>query len=444
MVVDDGPPGCAHASFALPWDDADAPPPVDALRDARTRLGDTFTLDSGEDNYLFLFSDEGLRSFYGLAERDASKGLADYRMLLRKLPPELFDGRRTFAHDLFGAQHVEDYLGMLEAALDAEIAALGDGGRIEAFEFARRLGHRLGLACWIGPEVAVGADFGALVADLDQLDGAESFVHPVTIASVRGSDYAAERAALRRVEQAVGRVLDSSTRSDFLSRISDNWDGVAEPERTQGIARDVVLLHVATMTNLVAALGWTLVRILDDPSSVEMVRSGDAAAIDRCALEAIRLGQRSIMMRTALRTVEIDDGTCVRTVERNTILATMVPITNTDPAATVAGAPLDQWSPDRWTGHLRSGPEGLTAAEQVTTFGHGSHRCPARRFSMSAISMTLRRLFDEFDLQLQVGTVPGSLTHQIGGVGRAGEPCPISYRRHPVTGTTPAPRPRDL
>ena len=54
-----------------------------------------------------VFSPDALRAFYALPESDASKGLADYRMLVRKLPPELFAGVRTMAHDLFGAQDVE-------------------------------------------------------------------------------------------------------------------------------------------------------------------------------------------------------------------------------------------------------------------------------------------------------------------------------------------------
>ncbi len=79
------------AAFALPWDDAGAPDPVDALRQARAELGDTFALESGRTTYLFTFGEPGLRAFYALAERDASKGVADYRMLVRKLPASLFD-----------------------------------------------------------------------------------------------------------------------------------------------------------------------------------------------------------------------------------------------------------------------------------------------------------------------------------------------------------------
>src|SRR5262249_36956553 len=102
-------PAPPRAPFQLPWDDAAAPAPVVALAAARTELGDTFVVESGGVEYLFVFGAAGLRAFYSLAERDASKGLADYRMLVRKLPIELFAERRTFAHDLFGRQEVEGY-----------------------------------------------------------------------------------------------------------------------------------------------------------------------------------------------------------------------------------------------------------------------------------------------------------------------------------------------
>src|SRR3954469_18824760 len=99
-----------RAAFGFPWDDPDAPDPVVALTAARAELGDTFVVESGATPYLFVFGEEGLRAFYAIAEHDASKGLADYRMLVRKLPIELFAERRTFAHDLFGAKDFEGYL----------------------------------------------------------------------------------------------------------------------------------------------------------------------------------------------------------------------------------------------------------------------------------------------------------------------------------------------
>jgi len=143
-------PMAPRADITFPWDGPGAPDPVVALTEARASLGDTFVVDSGPDRYLFVFSADGVRAFYAIEEAVASKGLADYRMLRRKLPNELFATRRTFAHDLFGAQDVEGYLGHLDTAIERQIEELGDTGTFDVFVLARRLGHRLGLGCWMG------------------------------------------------------------------------------------------------------------------------------------------------------------------------------------------------------------------------------------------------------------------------------------------------------
>jgi hypothetical protein len=93
------------ATVGLPWDVA-VGDPIAALARARRDLGDTFVLDSGDDRYLFTFSPVGVASFYGLSEESASKGVADWRMLRRKLPDEIFGGRRTLPHQLFGRDDV--------------------------------------------------------------------------------------------------------------------------------------------------------------------------------------------------------------------------------------------------------------------------------------------------------------------------------------------------
>ena len=49
-------------------------------------------------------------------------------MLRRKLPDELFDGRRTMPHELFGRDDVRTYLAQLDAAIDVAFAELGDDG----------------------------------------------------------------------------------------------------------------------------------------------------------------------------------------------------------------------------------------------------------------------------------------------------------------------------
>jgi len=411
-----------RATLALPWDDPDATDPVGALARARAELGDTFDIVSGRDRYLFVFSPDALRALYGLPEQDASKGIADYRMLVRKLPEELFSGVRTLAHDLFGAQDVETYLGHLDHALALELAELGDSGTIDAFGFARRVGHRLGLACWIGDRAAEFPWFERFVEELDRLDGADAFVHPDRMHAVASDAKATERAALERVESMVGELLTAGADDGFLHEIAQRWDDTVEPERTQGIARDVVLLHVATMTNLFAALGWALALLALHPDVLERVRAGDPGYLERCALEAVRIGQCSVILRTVMRDIEIDDGRARYRVERGVTLATMLALTNT---TSLPG--LGAYDPDRWDGRrLRAEPD-LAAREAVTTFGFGPHRCPAQRFSLSAITRVVRALAARYDLEAEF-TAVRPIPEQIGGVARAADPCPIGYR----------------
>ena len=420
--VDPEPP---LAGFTLPWDDAGAPDPVEALTAARAELGDTFVVESGRDRLLFVFAPESLQDLYALPEAVASKGLADYRMLLRKLPPELFAERRTFAHDLFGAQEVEGYLGHLDRAIAAQLDELGEAGTFDVFALARRLGHRLALGCWMGADAATPPRLDRLVAEFEQLDGAEAFVHPELVAG--GGEREAERAALARVEAEVAAVLDAGAPSDgFLAEIDRRWADTSGAERVRGVTGDVVLLHIATMTNLFAALGWTLALVLLHPEVRARIEAGDdPTLLDRTALEGVRLGQRSIMMRTVLAECEVRDGEQTYRVEPRMVLATMVPLTNT-----TAAPGLDRFDPDRWSGRRLRDEDALAAREQVTTFGHGPHRCPAQRFSLSAIGRSVDRLLATYVLEPDFGAVR-PLPLQIGGVARAADPCPVTYTRRP-------------
>ena len=413
-----------HAAITFPWDDAGAPDPVEALAAARRAHGDTFLVDSGTDRYLFVFAPAALTSFYALEERVASKGLADYRMLLRKLPDELFLERRTFAHDLFGAQEVEGYLDHLDVAIARQVAELGDEGRFDAFALARRLGHRLALGCWMGDEAAAPPLLDALVADLECLDGAEAFVNPKRMAA-RDPEKQGERAALARLEAAVGaRLAAGDADNGFLGEIARRWNDVDGDARVRGITGDVVLLHVATMTNLFAAIGWALsLVLLDADVRARVERGADRAFLDRCALEAVRVGQRSIMMRSVLRPCAFADGTAEYALAPGVILATMLPLTNT-----TALAGLDRFDPERWDGRRLRAESVLGAREVVTTFGHGGHRCPAQRFSLSAIGRTIEQLFATFAMNPRFDAVR-AIPSQIGGVARAADPCPVAYSR---------------
>ena len=126
-----------------------------------------------------------------------------------------------------------------------------------------------------------------------------------------------------------------STRTDrapsFLDDIAQRWDDVDDP--APGIAGDVVLLHIATMTNLFAALG------VDARARCCCTRP--TRSLEQCAFEAVRLGQRSIMLREVLRPITFSDGEREYHVERGVQLATMLPLTNSERVGVA-------YEPDRW------------------------------------------------------------------------------------------------
>src|SRR4051794_8607389 len=268
------------AATRLPWDEEIADP-VAAIAEARAELGDTFVIEGARSSFLFLFSPVGVQSFYAVVEADASKGIADWQMLRRKLPPELFRDRRTFPHDLFARDDVVQYLDVVRTAIDVACAELGAEGAFDAFDFTRRLGHRIGLSTWAGP-CGTSARFDELVAALDTLDGAAAFVDPGAMAEVAANEYAAERAAMVVAESIIAtavtvRDAESAPPTDHFQRIIGTWDDAPADERARGIARDVILVHLGSMSNLFSALGWLLIDVVTRPALAAAVRAGDTA-----------------------------------------------------------------------------------------------------------------------------------------------------------------------
>jgi cytochrome P450 len=414
----------------MPWD-IPMDDPVAAIASARRSLGDTFVADSGEDRYLFAFSPTGVKSFYALPEERASKAVADWRMLRRKLPDEIFVGRRTLPHQLFGRDDVADYLANVERALDATVAELGPEGETDIFGLTRRLGHRVGLASWGGPGSAQGARFDRLCRAFDTLDGAEAFVHPDAMARVARSGKSMEIAALATVTEEIGAVLDDleghEAQHPLFTRVASAWDDTPPEERTPGVAMDVALVHIASMSNLFAALGWALVDLLAHPDELERLRSGDRAWAERCSLESTRLAQRSIMARYVLKPVSLDTGDVTYAVAPGVTIATLLPLTNTS-----AGLGLDRWEPSRWNRRRLADTSSLAAVELVTVFGHGRHTCPAQPYSLATMTASIVRLLAAFDFEPGWVGRPQPVRAQIGGVARSAEACPMRYSAHPI------------
>ena len=202
------------------------------------------------------------------------------------------------------------------------------------------------------------------------------------------------------------------------------WADAAPAEAATGVCLDITLIHVASMSNLFAALGWHLVDLIEHPDAAEKVRQGDAGLAETCALESTRMAQRSIMARFTLAPVTVDLEQGPLEIPSGMTVATLLPLTNRS-----AAPGLDHWDPARWNRRRLRTPNGLPAAELVTVFGHGGHSCPARPFSLSAMTLTSRRLLSQFRWELRSSAHPEPVRTQIGGVARSAAPCRARYWR---------------
>jgi len=428
VTIDPAPP---TVDGRLPWVGAGLSllrDPTAFFADARRRHGDTFVVDAFGFKMFCVFSPDGVRRLYDLPEREASFGLATYRLIGFKLPPELLAGRRNGPHHLFGAQQVEGYLRTLEQAVDVEIAELGSHGRFDVFRECRRLGHRLGFACWAGVEAASPRYLNRLVTLFDRIDSSEAFVRPASGFVTWATRRARERRAMHGIEDVVAEIwVDRQQRGvhegDFLEQLVDSYGDLPPDEQLVGAARDVIMLHVGAQSNLYAALAWTLIRVLEHPELLARIRAGDDDLLERCASEAIRMAQRSITLREVLTPIQIEDGARTYQVGSGAFVTTMLSVTNT------AAAPgLETFDPSHYAGRRLVPEVPVATKELVSTFGHGTHSCPAARFSISAIRIAVRRLVETYDLTPEFRDV-SPRRRQLGGVARAEGRARVRYER---------------
>jgi cytochrome P450 len=236
-----------------------------------------------------------------------------------------------------------------------------------------------------------------------------------------------ERRAMRGIEEVVAEIWIERQRrgierDDFLSQLYRSFADLPPAERHVAVARDLILIHMGSQSNLYAALAWTLVNLLLHPEARAAALAGEEGFLERCAYESIRMAQRSITLRRVLRPVDLDDGTETYRVDPGTMITTMLSVTNT-----TAAPGLDAFDPAHYQGRRLSPSVVLPTKEVVSTFGHGIHTCPAQRFSISAIVTAVRSLLDRFELEPRF-TDARPRARQIGGVARAARPCVVDYR----------------
>lgn len=403
--------------------------PVAFFAKWRRRLGDRFVADVFGYRLFCVFSARGVAALYALPEEEASFGLATYELVFKhKVPLEMLLGRRNRPHDLFAKSEVEFYVENLEQAVELEMEALGPDGTFEIFAAARRLGYRLGFACWAGPEASSSRYVDRLIPLFDTLDASDSFVRPAQALVTYVTRRRRERRAMRGIEEIFTEILRArqsagSRRGDFLDRVYESFADLPAGEREINVARDFMVIQMGAQSNLYAALGWTLVQLLLHPDIAAAVRAGDDDLLERCASESIRLAQRSITLRRVMKPIDVADESGTYRLSPGVFITTMLAVNNTS-----AAPGLERFDPGHFEGRRMRDDVALPARELVSTFGHGRHACPAQRFSITAIRITVRRLLEHFELRPRF-TTARPLRRQIGGVARADAPCVVAYRQ---------------
>jgi cytochrome P450 len=392
----------------------------------RRRHGDTFVVEAFGHRLFCVFSADGVRSLYEQPEDRASFGMATYALIKHKVPLELLLGRRNHPKSLFGSQRVETYLGHLRRAVDLEIERLGPSGTFEVFTEMKRLSHRLGLASWAGEEAASPTYLERLIPLFDRLDSSESFVRPAGNFVTWATNKRRERSAMAGIERILGEIArERRTRppvDDFLQQIFDSYADLPEDEQSVGSARDVMVIHMGSQSNLYAALAWTLVNLVQRPALLDRVRAGDDELLEQCANESIRMAQRSITLRQVLTTIEVESDNTRYRLGPGVLLATMLSNNNSS-----AASGLDRFDPGHYRGRRLAPAVDLGTKELVSTFGHGVHTCPAARFSITAIRISIRGLLERYEFEPRF-TSASPRRRQIGGVARSGRPCRVRYR----------------
>ena len=232
---------------------------------------------------------------------------------------------------------------------------------------------------------------------------------------------------MRGIEEIIAEILREREQrgrrpGDFLDQIQDSYAELKREEREVGVARDVIMLQMGAQSNLYAALAWTLINLLQHPELLERVLEGDDVLLEQCANESIRMAQRSLTLRQVIEPIEITDEERTYVVGPGAMVATMLSVTNT------AAAPgLESFDPGHYEGRRLVKEVPLPARELVSTFGHGRHSCPAQRFSISAIRISLRRLLERYELEPRFSQA-APRGRQLGGVARAARPCWVAYR----------------
>eukprot|EP00118_Oscarella_pearsei_P010338 m.63062 g.63062 ORF g.63062 m.63062 type:complete len:469 (+) comp35137_c0_seq1:203-1609(+) len=417
--------------------------PKEFLLSCRKRHGETFMLHLFGFRLLFTFSLEGLAALYQIREADASFTEATRALLQLKLPPEVTSGSMTMFHRGLRKPLLEKYLQHINSATVEKLSGLDQSGYFEIFTFMKQLVHKIGFICWVGKEAAQPKYLERFIADFERLDPENGFQDLASLTWTILTRKRGEYQAIEDMKNVLKEIwLERQKRGeqieDNLTSLHEMYAHLPDAERYHKVAVNVFQFHLASQANMYAALSWTLINLLLHRDTcmegvLREVQQGDGHTddmefldqltfIEDVAQESLRLAQQSITLRKVMK--ESPFGSY--RVKKGCYLATLLSITN-------MGVPDGQQPPGQfWP--FRKLDEASLGSQQyvVSTFGHGFHACPGKKFALLIVKAFLIHALsgkNKLTLEPQFKTVdipPGS----VGAVARASHPCLVKYTKN--------------
>lgn len=151
-----------------------------------------------------------------------------------------------------------------------------------------------------------------------------------------------ERESLHRIVAILRGIHESrpEPRDDFLEALHAEFADLPPDERNLRVTCQVLAIHMASQSNLFAAIAWTVCNVAERPqvrdavlSEVERAEANfgrdwqanpSAVAslefLEKCYHESIRLAQQSLTLRLVMRPVQIQGYTVVPGCKRRAML----------------------------------------------------------------------------------------------------------------------------
>ena len=414
----------------------------------REEYGDTFLVDVFGYKLFCVFSPQGLKSLYAAAEDEASFGMATFDMLGFKTPLDIFmDADIHLFYELLLPEKVAGYLDDFADGIAQVLAGWSDSGALNVFDDLRTLEQRVGFRVWIGEEAARDGAWQQFKSHFDVLSQENAFVNPQQTLDTLTSGKAREKQAVAAIMALVGDILLQREHSghwpaDNFTLLYQRFKSEQAHITLRKLTHNLINANQGFLSNLYAALAWSLINLVRHPDAQQRLeaeitatrkRFGNdfcrsQAALDsmrfceQLLMESVRLAQRSITLRKVMKEIRFDCGSEAYTLQPGVYITTMLSVTNTQTPE------LARFDPDHYQGR-RIAPQLIAdGRETISTFGHGSHACPAQKFSHNMCKVLLSLLLEQFEFGALDEAVEPSGT-QMGGVARAARDVMLQFSR---------------